>query len=78
MTVSNKEYSKTSLCEHLYIVNTSFYWTLWKTTERFLQEINLSLVNTSVLWTVNTFFVQISIDNLFNVNIFPFCRQSNT
>ena len=49
-------YSKTSLCGHLSKVDTSILWTLAGPPELFLLEMNLYNVDTSLFWTVDTFF----------------------
>ncbi len=49
-------YSKTSLYGHLYKVDTSILWTRFGHPELFLLEMNLSNVDTSLFWTVDTFF----------------------
>ena len=66
------------LCEHLPLVNTSFYWTVWDPTERFFDR-NRPLFYEHLL-IVNSerfFFVYPDTDNLCKVNIFPFSSQSN-
>ena len=62
-------YSKTSISEHLYIVNTSNLNTCFGPPKRMLLWMNLYIVNTSLLWTLNTFFGPITRENLCIVNI---------
>jgi len=49
-------YSKTSLCGHLSKVETSVLWTPFGSPKLFLLEMNLLNVDTSLFWTVDTFF----------------------
>ncbi len=50
------KHSKTSLCGHLSKVDISVLWTPFGLPKLFLLEMNLLNVDTSLFWTVDTFF----------------------
>ncbi len=66
MSIENKTltYSKTSVSEHLYLVNTSCLNAYLSPPDQFLLQIDLYLVNNSQLWTMNTIFGPCSKENL--------------
>ena len=65
------KYSITSLCGHLSKVDTSSLWTPPGPFKLFLLEMNLLNVDTSVFWTVNTFFDPFIVNNLSKVDTRP-------